>query len=132
MKRITVILSVLFFSTMMVFSSIKPAIASAIPISPTQLSTLSVENFSGSTTEAQLQELFSQYGEVKYVHIFVDPQTGRQRPFAFVEMLEADDEDTAIDSLDGETLGDRPLRVSKARARREGISGGRTSRRSRY
>ena len=77
--------------------------------------TLYVGNIPFSTTDAELQELFSQHGSVESVRIVTDRETGRSRGFAFVELDEAG-ADRAL-SLDGTEFGGRTLKVDSARER---------------
>lgn len=75
-----------------------------------------VGNMAYSTSEAQLRELFGQYGEVKSVKIITDRETKKPKGFCFVEMEDADAL-RAIDALnDTEFLG-RNLRVNEAKSR---------------
>lgn len=77
-----------------------------------------VGNLSFNTTEAEVRELFEQYGDVQSVAMIDDRDTGRFRGFCFVEM---DDEgaEEAIQALDGYDFGGRTLRVNEAREREE-------------
>ena len=45
-----------------------------------------VGNLSFDATEADIEQAFSEYGEVKSVNIVKDRETGRSRGFCFVEM----------------------------------------------
>ena len=47
---------------------------------------LYVGNLPYDTGEAQLQDLFAQFGQVDSVRVMRDMATGRARGFAFVEM----------------------------------------------
>lgn len=77
-----------------------------------------VGNLSFNATEAEIRELFEQYGEVHSVAMINDRDTGRFRGFCFVEM---DDEgaDEAIEAMDGTEFGGRALRVNEARERED-------------
>jgi RNA recognition motif-containing protein len=75
-----------------------------------------VGNLSFKTTEDELENLFSQFGQVNKVNIIQDRETGRSRGFGFVEM-EPDGASEAISSLDGTDFGGRSLRVNIARER---------------
>ena len=75
-----------------------------------------VGNLAFQSTEDDIQELFSQFGEVKSVNLITDRETGRSRGFAFVEMPESD-ADAAMQSLDGTSFEGRNLRVNEARPR---------------
>lgn len=73
-----------------------------------------VGNLSFKTTESELENLFSQYGQVTKVNIIQDRETNRSRGFGFVEM-ESDNVNEAIAKLDGTDLDGRSLRVNIAR-----------------
>jgi RNA recognition motif-containing protein len=81
-----------------------------------------VGNLSYRVTEADINEVFAEYGTVKNVSLPADRDTGRVRGFAFVELSAEDQEDAAIAALDGAEWLGRELKVSKARPREEGGS----------
>ena len=86
--------------------------------------TIYVGNLSYHATEADLRAVFADYGEVKRVVLPTDKETGRMRGFAFVEMNEDAQEDTAITELDGAEWMGRQLRVNKAKPREDNRRGG--------
>jgi RNA recognition motif-containing protein len=79
-----------------------------------------------SVTEDQLRELFATYGEVASVRIITDKFTGQSKGFGFVEMVNGDDAQKAIEALNGSQLSGRTLLVNEARPeqRRERTGGG--------
>ena len=77
-----------------------------------------VGNLSFRATEAEVEGLFSAYGQVDSVALINDRETGRPRGFGFVEMANDDEARKAIEELDGQDLGGRPLRINEARPRR--------------
>ena len=90
-----------------------------------------VGNLSYEVNQEDLNEVFTEYGTVKRVHIPSDRETGRPRGFAFVEMESETDEDKAIKALDGAEWMDRELKVNKAKPRedRSSFGGGRRNNR---
>lgn len=76
---------------------------------------LYVGNLPHSTTETELRNLFTAYGEVEKVSIVTDRETGRARGFAFVEMTNAGEAEKAIAALDGSDLGGRTLKINEAK-----------------
>lgn len=78
-----------------------------------------VGNLSFDVTDADVTEVFKEYGEVKRVHLPTDRETGKMRGFGFVEMETEDQETAAIEDLDGAEWMGRNLRVNKARPREE-------------
>jgi RNA recognition motif-containing protein len=74
-----------------------------------------VGNLSYDVTEDDLNSVFAEYGSVKRVYVPTDRETGRMRGFAFVEMNSVNEEDKAIETLDGAEWMGRTLKVNKAR-----------------
>ena len=89
---------------------------------------LYVGNLSYDTNEDSLTAAFGQDGrEVSEVNIVTDRDTGRPRGFAFVEMANEADAQSAIQAMDGVELDGRTLKVNEAQERspRGGGGGGR-------
>ena len=84
-----------------------------------------VGNLSFDTTDTEVRELFSQYGEVNEVTLITDRDTGRPRGFGFVEMRNDEQAREAIGSLDGNEVGGRQIKVNEAKPRTERPAGGR-------
>ena len=85
---------------------------------------LYVGNLPFETTEADLQDLFSQHGEVADTAIVMDRETGRSRGFGFVEMKDESAARAAISALDGSDNGGRNLKVNEAKPREDRRGGG--------
>lgn len=83
-----------------------------------------VGNLSYQTTQDDLFAAFSQYGNVERVNIVTDRDTGQPRGFAFVEMTERRDAETAISQLNGAELNGRSMNVNEARPKPTGGGGG--------
>jgi len=88
------------------------------------MSNIFVGNLSFQTTQEDLLATFSQFGNVERVNIITDRDTGQPRGFAFVEMTNAQEAQTAIEQLNGAELNGRALNVNEARPKPSG-SGGR-------
>ncbi|TBR60014.1 RNA-binding protein [Westiellopsis prolifica IICB1] len=78
-----------------------------------------IGNLSYQVKEEDLREVFAEYGTVKKVQLPTDRETGRLRGFAFVEMQSDEEEERAIEALDGAEWMGRDLKVNKARPRPE-------------
>jgi RNA recognition motif-containing protein len=78
---------------------------------------LYVGNLPYSTTNDDLVEVFSQYGNVSSAQVMMDRDTNRSRGFAFVEM--ADGAEQAIAGLNGADFQGRTLTVNEARPRED-------------
>ncbi|MEM7219642.1 MAG: RNA-binding protein [Pseudomonadota bacterium] len=76
-----------------------------------------VGNLPWNTTDQDLSDTFSKVGDVTSATVITDRETGRSRGFGFVEMADADGQ-RAIEELNGQELGGRPMRVNEANERR--------------
>lgn len=76
-----------------------------------------VGNLPYSTTDADLETAFSQFGEIESASVVTDRETGRSRGFGFVEMPNAADGEKAIRSMNGADMQGRALTVNEARPR---------------
>lgn len=97
--------------------------------------TIYIGNLSYEASEEDLKEVFAEYGSVKRVSLPTDRETGRIRGFAFVEMAQDSEENSAISSLDGAEWMGRQIKVNKAKPREDNKDnrGGRRGRdRDRY
>jgi RNA recognition motif-containing protein len=75
-----------------------------------------VGNIEFSVTDEELKRFFEEKGmQVKEATIIKDRYTGRSKGFGFVEMASGDEVENAIQSLDGQELSGRKLKISKAR-----------------
>ena len=83
-----------------------------------------VGNLSYDTTEDDIRTLFAQAGTVASVALIKDRDTGQSKGFAFVEMSNQSEAEKAIQTFNGYTLSNRPLKVNLARPREERSFGG--------
>ncbi|MDQ7839221.1 MAG: RNA-binding protein [Thermodesulfobacteriota bacterium] len=83
-----------------------------------------VGNLSYETSENDLREEFSAFGETTSVEIVKDKYSGQSRGFAFVEMSDAKEAQSAIDALNNKELKGRNLSVNEARPRPARTTGG--------
>lgn len=88
------------------------------------MSKIYVGNLPFSATEDSVRELFSAHGTVQSVALIKDRDTGQPRGFGFVEMPNSDAA-KAIQALNGQNMGGRPLKVNEAQDKpRTGGGGG--------
>jgi RNA recognition motif-containing protein len=80
---------------------------------------LYVGNLPFSVNSDELEQMFSEYGEVTSSQVITDRETGRSRGFGFVEFAEDEAGRKAIEEMDGADNGGRRLTVNVARAREE-------------
>ena len=74
-----------------------------------------IGNMSYDTTEDQLREAFTAFGEVTSVNIITDKHDNKPKGFAFVEMAEKDSAIAAISGLNGKEVNGRELNVNEAK-----------------
>lgn len=76
---------------------------------------LYVGNLAYSTTETELNELFSACGTAVSVKIISDQYSGQSKGFGFVEMSSRSEGHKAMEELNGNTVGNRAMVVNEAR-----------------
>ena len=86
-----------------------------------------VGNLSFQASEQDVENLFTQYGEVSSARIIKDKFTNRSRGFAIVEMSDDTAANAAISALHEKEFMQRALVVNEARPRENnggGVNGG--------
>ena len=83
-----------------------------------------VAGLSYQINDADLRELFEEYGTISSAKIITDRDTGRSKGFGFVEMDDEAEAQRAIDELNDAEFDGRTLAVSVARPRKERPQGG--------
>src|SRR5205823_9010280 len=83
-----------------------------------------VGNLPWSYASSDLEALFKEYGEVAAAEVIMDRETGRSRGFGCVQMANDADMDAAINGLNGQDCGGRPLVVNESRERTARQGGG--------
>jgi RNA recognition motif-containing protein len=83
-----------------------------------------VSNLSFNTSDAELSELFSAFGEVSSAKVITDRETGRSRGFGFVEMPSEDEGKDAMLGLNNKEVEGRAMSVSVAKEREERSNNG--------
>ncbi len=80
---------------------------------------LYIGNLSFDTTDEELEQAFSEFGEIASAIVVKDRVSGRSRGFGFVEFAEEQSARDAQAAMNGKDLGGRALRVDEAREQRE-------------
>lgn len=75
------------------------------------------------TSSEALQDLFTQYGEVKSCKVITDRDTGKSKGYAFVEMFSEDAGLAAIASLNESEFEGQTIVVKKAEDRQPSSGG---------
>jgi len=78
-----------------------------------------IAGLSYQVNDADLAELFKEYGTVTSAKVVIDRQTNRSKGFGFVEMEDNEEAAKAISELNGAEFDGRTLAVSEARPREE-------------
>jgi RNA recognition motif-containing protein len=81
-----------------------------------------IAKLSPSTRGEDLQELFSEYGEVTSAKVIMDKFTGNSKGYGFVEMSDDQEALKAIEELDQSEFDNYTIVVKKARPRTENRS----------
>jgi hypothetical protein len=76
---------------------------------------LYVGNLPYSVRDDDLQQAFSQFGQVVSARVMMERDTGRSKGFGFVEMGSDDEAQSAINGMNGQPLGGRNVVVNEAR-----------------
>ena len=85
---------------------------------------LYVGNLSYSVTNADLEQMFAEFGAVRSAEVIQDRDTGRSKGFGFVEMGDDNAAQQAISGLHGKEHEGRPLTVNEAKPREDRGGGG--------
>ncbi len=87
---------------------------------------LYVGNLSYSTTQGQIEEIFSKFGQIATVNLIIDKFSGNSKGFAFVEMSSDEEAEKAIAGLNESDLDGRKIVVNEARPqeKRDSFGGG--------
>ena len=67
---------------------------------------------------SDLNDLFSDFGEVESAFVVMDKALGRSKGFGFVDMPNDDEAQKAIDTLNGSVFAGREIIVKKAEPRK--------------
>ncbi|MBR5889226.1 MAG: RNA-binding protein [Akkermansia sp.] len=88
-------------------------------VAPTRNARLYVGNLSYEASEAELEDLFKGFGNVRSVEIIYNTRTYKSKGYAFVEMQKLEDAQRAAEVLHGQPFMGRELMVSAASERQE-------------
>lgn len=80
---------------------------------------LFVGSLAYATTDDSLKAFFEQVGPVASARVMTDRETGRSRGFGFVTFENEEDNQKAVDQLNGKELDGREINVSLAKPREE-------------
>lgn len=78
-----------------------------------------VGNLPYKIRDAELESLFTPFGEVISANVIIERDTNRSKGFGFVEMGSKDDAEKAINELNNKEVEGRALKVNEAKPREE-------------
>lgn len=89
-----------------------------------------VAKLSPQTSDYELEQAFSEFGQIKSARVIMDRETGNSKCYGFVEMFDEEEAKEAISTLDNSELDGNTIVVKEAkpRAQRGGGGGGRGGR----
>lgn len=76
---------------------------------------LYVGNLPYSYRDSDMEQAFSQFGQVTSAKVMMERDTGRSKGFGFVEMSNEQEARAAIEGMNGQQIGGRGLVVNEAR-----------------
>ena len=79
-----------------------------------------IAGLSYNINDADLGDLFGEYGEIASARVIMDKETCRSKGYVFVEMNDEAADQKAIEELNGAEYDGRTISVSEARPRTEG------------
>jgi hypothetical protein len=88
---------------------------------------LYVGNLPYQVRDSDLEQAFSQFGQVTSAKVMMERETGRSKGFGFVEMGSDAEAQAAISGMNGQSMGGRSVVVNEARPmeqRPRGFGGG--------
>jgi RNA recognition motif-containing protein len=83
-----------------------------------------VGNLPYQVDDVQLQDMFSQYGNVTSARVITDRSTGQSKGFGFVEMPDKTEALAAIEATNDQDCNGRNLRVNESQPKPRGGGGG--------
>ncbi len=67
----------------------------------------------------EVKDVFKEYGEVTFVKVIKDRETGRSKGFGFVEFSNIEDAIKAKEAMDGAEVDGRTIKVDYAQEKKE-------------
>ena len=87
---------------------------------------LYISNLSYNISDADLRQLFADYGEITSAKVIMDRETGRSRGLGFVELSDDELAKKAIEELNQASYDGKVINITEARPREDrGDRGGR-------
>ena len=87
---------------------------------------LYISNLSYNISDADLRQLFADYGEITSAKVIMDRETGRSRGFGFVELSDDELAKKAFEELNQASYDGKVINITEARPREDrGDRGGR-------
>jgi len=78
---------------------------------------LLIRNLARSTTEAEIKDMFDDYGTVQSCTLVIDKKTGGSKGFGFVEMPKRGEAKAAMKNINGKDVAGNKIRVKSAESK---------------
>ncbi|WAC19040.1 RNA-binding protein [Luteolibacter sp. SL250] len=76
-----------------------------------------VGNLPYTANEADIREIFAEFGDIQSVKVVLDRETGQSKGFGFVTLADQSRVNEAVGALNGRNLNGRALRVNASEPR---------------
>jgi RNA recognition motif-containing protein len=83
-----------------------------------------VANLNYKIQDAELRQLFEEYGTVTSARVIMDRETGRSKGYGFVEMSDDSEAEQAIRMINGQDIQGKQVAVKQALERKPQQGGG--------
>ena len=83
-----------------------------------------VGNLTYGVTDAALEQMFAEFGQVRSAQVIMDRDTGRSKGFGFVEMSSDQEAQAAMTAMNGKQVDGRTLTVNEAKPKESRGGGG--------
>ncbi|MCA9293020.1 MAG: RNA-binding protein [Phycisphaerales bacterium] len=83
-----------------------------------------VGNLPFNMSQSEVEDAFSEFGQVAECTLIMDRDTGRPKGFGFVEMPDKSEALNAMQALDGKEFNGRNIKVNEAKPREPRSGGG--------
>ncbi len=102
-----------------VLNEVLHCILNFYPFYKMETNKLFVGNLSWNLNWQDLKDVFKEHGEVAFVRVVTDRETGRSKGFGFVEFTSVEDAVKAKEAMDGQEVDGRELRIDFAQEREQ-------------
>jgi RNA recognition motif-containing protein len=85
---------------------------------------LYIKNLEPHITNQDLTQIFGKFGRIISARVMTNPQTGQSKGYGFVSFGNSEEAALALQEMNGQMLGNRPLTVAYHEPRKGSVSSG--------